>query len=85
MYLICESCYEKSNYPNDLSKESFEIGNFYSIVNPKEGIIFKLNSLGFSNELTEKLNSEKWSAEETIKLIELLNVHGENWDEITKV
>ena len=35
--------------------------------------------------MKEKNESEKWTAEQKIKLIEAIEKHGENWDEILKV
>jgi hypothetical protein len=35
--------------------------------------------------LKERLESEKWTREETIKLIDALEKYGENWEEIVKV
>ena len=39
--LVCESCYEKSELPKGLTKEDFEIANFFNIVNPSESKYFK--------------------------------------------
>jgi hypothetical protein len=37
--LICENCYDKGNLPKGLSKEDFELANFFNIVNPSESNI----------------------------------------------
>jgi hypothetical protein len=39
--LVCESCYEKSEFPKGLTKEDFEIANFFNIVNPSESKYLK--------------------------------------------
>ena len=36
MLLICEKCYESDNFPKDLTKDDFEIANFFNIINPTE-------------------------------------------------
>lgn len=36
------------------------------------------------NDLKDKLVNEKWSDNDIIKLVELVNKHGDNWDEIAK-
>ena len=41
--LVCEDCLENGNLPKGLSKENFEIANFFNIVNPAASkIIFSL-------------------------------------------
>lgn len=74
--LLCENCFETGNYPKNLTKEDFELGNFFNIVNPSEK---------FHSKLKEKLELEKWTVEETMQLIDSLEKHGENWEEIIKV
>ncbi len=32
--LVCEDCLENANLPKGLSRENFEIANFFNIVNP---------------------------------------------------
>ena len=34
--LICDDCYEQKNFPKGLSKDDFEMANFFNIVNPSE-------------------------------------------------
>jgi hypothetical protein len=34
--LICEQCFETGNYPKNLTKEDFEMANFFNVVNPSE-------------------------------------------------
>lgn len=34
--IICENCYEISNFPKGLTKEDFEMANFYNVINPNE-------------------------------------------------
>jgi hypothetical protein len=36
MLLICEGCYENSNFPQGLVKSDFEMANFFNVVNPSE-------------------------------------------------
>jgi hypothetical protein len=81
--LLCEACYDSSNFPKDFTKEDFEVSNFFNIINPSESKPF-INS-EFNTNLREKIESEQWSFDETMKLIEALEKHGENWEEITKV
>jgi hypothetical protein len=38
--LICEGCFEGGNLPKGLSKENFELANFFNIVNPSESKTF---------------------------------------------
>lgn len=45
--LVCESCYEKSELPKGLTKEDFEIANFFNIVNPSESKYFKFLNKNF--------------------------------------
>jgi hypothetical protein len=41
--LICEECFESGNYPKGITKEDFEMANFFNIVNPSESNFFKFN------------------------------------------
>jgi len=50
--------------------------NFYNLIKQNES---------FHNTLNEKVEKEKWSKEDKMKLIETIEKHGENWDEILKV
>lgn len=74
--LLCENCFDSAHYPRDLTKEDFLIANFFNIVNPTEK---------FHAKLKDKLDTEKWTIEETMELIDALDKHGENWDEVVKV
>jgi hypothetical protein len=74
-FLICENCYEKNLFPNDLKKEDFELSNIYNIFEPNNKI---------TEKLSERIEKEKWTKEETKKLIDLIEKFGENWEEIEK-
>jgi hypothetical protein len=39
MLLICENCYEGKCFTKDLTKDDFEIANFFNIMNPAESIL----------------------------------------------
>ena len=77
MMLICENCYEKGDFPLGLSKEDFELSNVYNIFVPNDK---------FNCKLKERLDNEKWTEEDTDKLLNAIQLKGEgNWDEIVKV
>lgn len=48
-------------------------------------ITFSHKLIEFHNSLKARLNSEKWTMEETLKLIDAIQAHGDDWEEITKV
>ena len=74
--LICEDCYEKGEYPNGLTENSFELSNVFNILMPNERLTMKLQS---------KLEKDQWTVEETKKLLEAIDKYDDNWDEIEKV
>ena len=74
-FLICENCYEKNLFPKDLKKEDFELSNIFNIFEPNNKI---------TEKLSERIEKEKWTKEETKKLIDLIEKFGENWEEIEK-
>ena len=77
MMLICDNCYEKGDFPLGLSKEDFELSNVYNIFVPNDK---------FNCKLKERLDNEKWTEEDTDKLLNAIQLKGEgNWDEIVKV
>ena len=77
MILICENCYEKGDFPLGLSKDDFELSNIYNIFVPNDK---------FNCKLKERLENEKWTEEDTDKLLNAIQIKGEgNWDEIVKV
>ncbi len=45
----------------------------------------KLIYLEFNPLLKERIEAERWRTEETIKLISLIEQHGNDWDSILKV
>ena len=74
--LICENCYEKNEFPNPLTKDDFELSNVFNILMPNEK---------FHTKLKERLENEKWTEEETKKLLDAIDTYDDNWDEIAKV
>ena len=74
-FLICENCYEKNLFPNDLKKDDFELSNIFNIFEPNSKT---------TEKLSERIEKEKWTKEETKKLIDLIEKFGENWEEIEK-
>ena len=74
-FLICENCYEKNLFPNDLKKDDFELSNIFNIFEPNNKT---------TEKLSERIEKEKWTKEETKKLIDLIEKFGENWEEIEK-
>lgn len=74
--LICENCYEKKEFPNPLTKDDFELSNVFNILMPNEK---------FHTKLKERLENEKWTEEETKKLLDAIDTYDDNWDEIAKV
>ena len=77
MMLICENCYKKGDFPLGLSKEDFEMSNVYNIFVPNDK---------FNMKLKERLDNEKWTEEDTDKLLNAIQLNEEvNWDEIIKV
>ena len=74
--LICENCYEKKEYPSPLTKDDFELSNVFNILMPNER---------FHTKLKERLENEKWTEEETKKLLDAIDTYDDNWDEIAKV
>ena len=79
--LICLNCYE-NKITKDLQNE-FEMANFYNIINQNECILLIYSA--FHHLLKEKCDLDNWSTDMKIKLIEAIEKHGENWDEILKV
>ena len=74
-FLICENCYEKNLFPKDLKKDDFELSNIFNIFEPNNKT---------TEKLSERIEKEKWTKEETKKLIDLIEKFGENWEEIEK-
>ena len=74
-FLICENCYEKNLFPKDLKKDDFELSNIFNIFEPNSKT---------TEKLSERIEKEKWTKEETKKLIDLIEKFGENWEEIEK-
>ena len=56
-----------------VDKSKLISSNIYSVLNPNH-----------PNNLKEKLLNEKWSENENLKLIDLINKYGENWDTIER-
>lgn len=72
--LICEKCYNSNKLPAGLTQNDFTNSNVIDIFNTKEKSHKKLK---------DKLNDEKWSQEETDKLISLLSQNQDiNWEKI---
>ena len=76
MLLLCETCYEKGEFPKGLSKDDFELSNVFNIFTPDHK---------FHCKLTDRLSNEKWSETDTKKLMDAIETHNSNWDEIAKV
>ena len=74
--LLCETCYEKGEFPKGLSKDDFELSNVFNIFTPDHK---------FHCKLADRLSNEKWSESETKKLMDAIEAHNSNWDEIAKV
>lgn len=83
--LICDRCYENDLFPKNLTKESFELANFFNVINPSESKININNTIENYTKLKDRLENEKWKVDETIKLIDALERYGDNWDDIIKV
>lgn len=71
--VICEDCYSSDNKNSLVDKSKLISSNIYSVLNPNH-----------PNNLKEKLLNEKWSENENLKLIDLINKYGENWDTIER-
>ena len=73
--LICEDCYNdgEKTLPEGIKKEDFEISSLYHI--------FCKNKI--EEKISSKLEEEKWSEQETQKLIDAVEKFKDNnWDEI---
>ena len=77
--LVCEKCFEKNEFPNGLTKEDFTLSNVFNILVPNEK--FHIN-------LKERLETEKWTEEETKMLLDEIDQYSSenvDWDKIAKV
>jgi SWI/SNF related-matrix-associated actin-dependent regulator of chromatin subfamily C len=72
--LVCVSCYEVKL--NKESQVNYELANFFNIINQNDD---------FHNILKEKTDNENWTKEQKMKLVEAIEKHGENWEEILNV
>jgi hypothetical protein len=34
--VVCDTCFETGNLPKGISRDDFEVANFYNVVNPSE-------------------------------------------------
>jgi hypothetical protein len=67
--VLCVKCYTEKNFPDTLSEKDFE----------------KLDLLGRFDSLdTLKESSSQWKTEDTLKLLDLIEKYGDNWEEILK-
>ena len=76
MLLFCETCYEQGEFPKGLTKDDFELSNVFNIFTPEHK---------FRCKLKDRLSNEEWSEEETKTLMDAIETHNSNWDEIAKV
>eukprot|EP01017_Pseudomicrothorax_dubius_P044499 TRINITY_DN7528_c0_g2_i1.p1 TRINITY_DN7528_c0_g2~~TRINITY_DN7528_c0_g2_i1.p1 ORF type:complete len:700 (-),score=187.52 TRINITY_DN7528_c0_g2_i1:94-2193(-) len=68
--VLCNKCYLDNNFPNVVSSQDFV----------KVDLLTKLNA----GAIGQPAQKKAWTAEESIKLLEMIQKHGENWAEITK-
>ena len=80
-YVICSSCFNDKKYPSVMSEENFERCAIETLLT-KPSIDPNDKHILTDTEMEALQPEGEWSTEQTIKLLELINEHGENWDEI---
>lgn len=80
-YILCSTCFNDKKYPQVLSQSDFEVCTIQTLLS-KPSVSNSERHILTNQDLKHLQPEGDWSHEETLKLLDLIAKHGENWDDI---
>lgn len=83
-YVLCSQCFTSEKYPSSLTPNNFERCSIQALL-VKTGLLKDEKDFLNPQEI-ERLEPEgEWNEQETLKLLDAISEHGEDWDKIVTV